>query len=103
MGRRSATAPPGASRSPIVVWSLCPARIRSSAMSTSSVVWGGILHAESTEARYAVTGGVLTTDEMQALTEAHGGEVYARIVGDLREAISTEELASVVGVHARQV
>jgi transcriptional regulator with XRE-family HTH domain len=33
-----------------------------------------------------------------------GGEVYARIVEDLRRsALTTEELASITGVHARQV
>jgi hypothetical protein len=34
----------------------------------------------------------------------HGGEVvYSRIVSDLREAISTDELAKVIGIHSRQV
>lgn len=32
-----------------------------------------------------------------------GGEVYSRIVTGLRETVSTEELAEVIGVHSRQV
>src|SRR4051812_15125780 len=33
-----------------------------------------------------------------------GGEVYARIVEDLRQsAVTTDELASIAGVHGRQV
>lgn len=42
---------------------------------------------------------------MEAHVEAvsGGGEVYSRIVGDLREMVSTDELARAVGVHARQV
>jgi antitoxin Xre/MbcA/ParS-like protein len=39
-----------------------------------------------------------------ALTERPGGEVYARIVEGLREgALTTDELAAVIGVHSRQV
>lgn len=45
----------------------------------------------------------MTTAERAAL-ERQGGEVYARIVDDLRQsAVTTEELASITGVHARQV
>jgi hypothetical protein len=32
-----------------------------------------------------------------------GGEVYSRIVSDLREIVSTDELAKVIGIHSRQV
>jgi hypothetical protein len=36
--------------------------------------------------------------------ERQGGEVYARIVEDLRQsAVTTDELASIAGVHSRQV
>jgi Protein of unknown function (DUF2384) len=34
---------------------------------------------------------------------AQGGEVYSRIVTGLREALSTDELARVIGIHSRQV
>ena len=36
-------------------------------------------------------------------SEGTGGQVYARIVSDLREALSADEIASIVGIHARQV
>jgi Protein of unknown function (DUF2384) len=32
-----------------------------------------------------------------------GGEQYSRIVADLREAISTDELAQIIGIHSRQI
>lgn len=32
-----------------------------------------------------------------------GGEVYSRIVTGLREAVGTDDLARVIGVHSRQV
>jgi hypothetical protein len=32
-----------------------------------------------------------------------GGEQYSRIVADLREAVSTEELAKIIGIHPRQI
>ncbi len=32
-----------------------------------------------------------------------GGEQYSRIVSDLRETISTDELARVIGIHPRQI
>jgi hypothetical protein len=31
-----------------------------------------------------------------------GGEVYSRIVTGLREAVTTDELAKVIGIHSRQ-
>lgn len=43
---------------------------------------------------------------MTAYSEAvvtQGGEVYSRIVTGLRETVSTEELAQVIGIHSRQV
>ena len=41
-----------------------------------------------------------THDEVVAPSR---GEVYSRIVASIREAISTDELAKVIGVHPRQV
>jgi len=40
--------------------------------------------------------------EDEAVTP-QGGEVYSRIVTGLREAVGTEDLARVIGIHPRQV
>jgi transcriptional regulator with XRE-family HTH domain len=45
--------------------------------------------------------GILTAQDETVVGQ--GGEVYSRIVGGLRESLSTEELAKVIGIHARQV
>jgi len=37
------------------------------------------------------------------IVATQGGEVYSRIVTGLRETMSTEELARVIGIHSRQV
>lgn len=44
----------------------------------------------------------MTTQEHQAVAD-FGGEVYSRIVSDLRQIVSDDELANVVGINSRQV
>ncbi len=46
-------------------------------------------------------GGVLAASDNLAV--ASGGEVYSRIVTSLRDALTTEELAKLIGIHPRQV
>ncbi len=46
-------------------------------------------------------GGILAAHEDPLARQ--GGDVYSRIVSGLRESVSTEELAKIIGIHSRQV
>jgi transcriptional regulator with XRE-family HTH domain len=60
-----------------------------------------IVHEELNALLPALRGGVLPAQE--DVVADRGGEQYSRIVSDLRETVSTEDLARIIGIHSRQI